>query len=79
MARLNIDRQKKLEPVRVEKAIKEISKLGYKVKKETDVSISFVFKSNKIMFFPYSGWHSGKGIKDGRGLKKLLDQIKKPG
>ena len=30
----------------------------------------------KIHFFPYTGWHTGKGIKDGRGLQNLLKQLK---
>jgi len=25
--------------------------------------------------WPYTGWFSGKGVKDGRGIKKLLKQI----
>lgn len=76
MARLDKDRQKKLEPLRMNFAIDEITKLGYKIVVETNTVVSFVFKGNVIHFYPYSGWHTGKGIKDGRGWKKLYEQIK---
>lgn len=76
MARLNVERQKKLEPKRIDFAINELSKLGYEVKIETNTMISFLFKGNIIHYYPYSGWHTGKGINDGRGWKKLYNQIK---
>jgi hypothetical protein len=73
--RLNQEREKKLEPKRMNTAINEITKLGYSVHSD-DKSIYFDFKGSTITYWPYSGWASGKTIKDGRGLKKLLDQIK---
>lgn len=75
MTRLNIERQKELEPKRIAYAKKEIEALGFDVT-ESETELRFIFKGNLIKFFPYSGWHSGKGIKDGRGLDKLLKQIK---
>ena len=74
--RLNQEREKKLQPKRMEKAIKEIEALKYSITYQDESSIQFVFKGHTITFFPYSGWHSGKTIKDGRGLRKLLNQIK---
>jgi hypothetical protein len=74
--RLNDEREQKLQPLRMEVAVKEIESLGYVITYKGDVELWFIFKGNTIRFFPYSGWHSGKGIKDGRGLRNLLNQIK---
>lgn len=76
MARLDKDRQNNLEPKRLEFAKSEIVKLGYTIIFESDTRLDFEFKGKKVCFFPYSGWHSGSTIKDGRGLNKLLQQIK---
>lgn len=84
MARLDIERQNRLEPVRKEKALKELSKLICKGQlfddvfyNITDKYVQFDFERYKITFWFYSGWHSGKTIKDGRGLKNLMKQLKK--
>lgn len=77
MARLNIERQNELEPKRIDYAKQKIQELGYDIIYETDRYIQFIFKDHKIIFYPYSGWHTGKTITDGRGIKKLLNQIKK--
>ena len=75
--RLNIERQNKLEPERMQVAKQEIEKLGYEVIEVSETELQFIHAMNhKIKFFPYSGWHSGATIKDGRGLQKLLKQIK---
>ncbi len=75
MARLNEERQKELEPKRIAYAKAQLEKLGYEVT-ESDTELRFIYKENVIKFFPYSGWHSGKGITDGRGLDRLLKQIR---
>jgi len=77
MPRLDQDRQNSLEPKRMERAIEAIEGLGYYIIFKNDSVLSFFFKGDLIRFFPYSGWASGKSIKDGRGLDKLLKQIKK--
>jgi len=76
MSRLDTERQRKLEPIRVEKAKNEINKLGYNIDIIGSNRIEFKYKDETVIFFPYSGWHSGKSIIDGRGLKNLLKQIK---
>jgi hypothetical protein len=76
MARLDTNRQMELEPKRMEYAIAEIQKLGYIVTQQGSTQLTFQFKGHTVHFFPYSGWHSGASIKDGRGLKELLLQIK---
>lgn len=76
MPRLNIDRQERLEPKRMEHAKKKITELGFEIVFENEKELRFVFKDKIIKFFPYSGWHSGATIKDGRGLENLLKQLK---
>lgn len=75
MARLDKDRQKELEPKRIEFAKNVILSLGYEITSQTSTSIEFIFKNEKVTLFPYSGWHTGKSIKDGRGIEKLIKQI----
>ena len=75
MARLDIERQNKLEPERLEHSKKVIENLGFKISYECDTRIEFIYENEIIRFFPYSGWHSGKNIRDGRGLKNLIKQI----
>jgi len=77
MARLNIERQQALEPTRIETAKNSIEKLGYAAT-VYDKQITFTYKGSLVLYFPYSGWASGKTIKAGRGLKNLLSQIKNP-
>lgn len=76
MARLNIDRQKCLEPERIRYAIEKITALGYTITSKDDSSIRFIHKGKTVIFYPYSGWATGASIKDGRGLQKLLSQLK---
>ncbi len=76
MGRLDTERQKLLEPGRIDNAVKSITSFGYVITYYDNTKIKFNFKNEEVTFFPYSGWHTGKSIKDGRGLKKLLDQIK---
>lgn len=75
MPRLNLNRQDDLEPVRLQYAISILKEKGVKDLRWTDKEISFAFKSEIVKFFPYSGWHTGKSIKDGRGLNNLLKQL----
>lgn len=56
-------------------AIKNISDAGYPVNVVDKNCISFYFKGSVVIFYPYTGWASGKTITDGRGLNKLLKQI----
>lgn len=76
MARQDVDRQIELEPKRVEFAKNIIIKLGYEILLETKTYIEFEHIGDRVRFFPYSGWHTGKSIKDGRGIEKLIKQLK---
>lgn len=74
--RLDQEREKELQPERIEYAKKQIETLGYEIAFSNETEIQFLFKGNVIRFYPYSGWHQGTGIKAGRGLQKLLTQVK---
>lgn len=53
----------------------EITNLGLKITSITQKMIKFEFKGHTVRFYPYSGWATGKSIKDGRGLDNLLKQL----
>lgn len=74
--RIDAERQAELEPQRIQTAKDEITALGYDITFESATEIRFVFMGKTVNYFPYSGWHSGATIKDGRGLHNLLRQIK---
>lgn len=76
MSRLDKDRQKELEPQRMDVAVYAIIDMGYEVNVVDDHEVNFMFEGHTVKLFPYSGWHTGKSIKDGRGLDKLLKQLK---
>ncbi len=64
------------EPGRWEYTLKVLRERGYKPKEDFDNRcITFIHDGNPITIWPDKGWFSGKGIKDGRGIKKLLKQI----
>lgn len=75
-SRLNQDREKELQPKRMEYAIKKLEALGIRFNYQDETTIRFYWDGSMITFYPYSGWFSGKGIKQGRGLTKLLNQLK---
>lgn len=74
--RLDQEREKELQPRRVHYAIEQIEKLGYPIFHRDNTKLLFQYKNETVTFYPYSGWHTGKSIKDGRGIDKLLKQIK---
>lgn len=76
MARLDTDRQKDFEPKRMEYAEEKLAELNISATRISDAELHFEWKGNTIKLFPYSGWHTGKGIKDGRGIDNLLKQLK---
>lgn len=76
MARQDTDRQAELEPQRKEYAFEQINKAGYEILTSDNTKLTFEFKGATVTLFFYSGWHTGKTIQDGRGIQKLLKQIK---
>lgn len=73
--RLDVERQAYLEPERTRTAIESLAELGFRAQIVSNTEINFMYKGQLIKYFPYSGWASGKTIKDGRGLKNLLIQL----
>lgn len=76
MWRQDTERQMELEPQRIEYAKRKISELGYAITHEDGNSIQFVHAGKTVTLYPYSGWFSGKTVRDGRGLHHLLQQLK---
>lgn len=74
--RLDIEKQKELEPKRMEYAMKELTKIGIAPLIISNKRIEFEFKGESVMLYPYSGWFTGKSVQDGRGIEKLLKQLK---
>lgn len=75
MARLDQERQTQLEPKRVQYAKDKLKEKGFEIQCSDQNRLMFLYKGNKIEFFPYSGWYSGKGIASGRGLVNLLNKL----
>jgi len=74
--RLNQEKEKKLQPLRMDKAVSELENRGFEVTHD-ETRIDFKFNGKVVLYFPYSGWASGSSIKDGRGLNRLLRQLDK--
>ena len=72
----NKDIRKAKEDNRIAFAVSELKKMGCDIKYHDDHYIDFIYKGAPIRFFPYSGWHTGKSIKDGRGWNNLKRQLK---
>lgn len=73
--RLNKERETDLQPKRMKSCKEKLESLGYEVKTLDDNRLEFQHNDNTIKLWPYSGWHSGKGIKDGRGFENLIKQL----
>lgn len=75
MARLDIERQKELEPIRIDFVRNLLIDKGLEIISEDATKIIFMFKENRITIFPYSGYFNGKGVKAGRGVNNLIKQL----
>ena len=68
-------RQRK-EKSRMDYCKRQIEALGYPVTVYPNAKkLTFELNGNTITVFPYKGWCTGKGIKDGRGIQSLLNQL----
>jgi hypothetical protein len=74
--RLDKDRQRELEPLRINVGKQKLLELGIEVTFEDKTSLHFVHKGKTVRFFPYSGYFSGQSVKSGRGIQNLLKQLK---
>ena len=76
---LRKERRERRELSRMEYARGAIERLGYKVTLISNTTIMFEFRGEKVRVYPFTGWFTGKTVTDGRGINKLLRQIKKGG
>ncbi len=65
----------RIQKSRLEFAEMMILDLGFDIVSANKTELRFEFNGSTIYFFPFTGWHSGKTIQDGRGLNNLLKQI----
>lgn len=63
------------EPSRLAYAKSQLEAAGHKVVVADNTKLIIFHKGSKIQFYPFTGWHTGKGIKDGRGIKVLLRKL----
>ena len=71
------EQRNKIEPNRFKYATEQLESIGATVIPNNDGSRSMkvVCRDITVTFFPYTGWASGKGIKDGRGIHNLIKQL----
>lgn len=74
--RLDKETEAELQPKRMSVAKLALQNLGYKIIFEDETQLHFMYGNFLVRFYPYSGWHTGKSIRDGRGLENLLRQIR---
>jgi hypothetical protein len=74
--RLDKERESELTPKRAQFARNILNHLKLEIISDKDSEIQFMFKGEVVRLFPYSGWHTGKSIIDGRGIENLIKQIK---
>lgn len=74
-SRLDQEREEKLQPQRIRACKEKLESMGFTVESDGHTQLTFEFKGSKIQFWPYSGWHTGKTIHDGRGFNRLLAQL----
>lgn len=69
-------RRGRLEPGRWQRAKNLLAGKGYMIEESLEQKcLRFPYKGNIVTFWPYTGWFSGKGIRDGRGIDNLIKQI----
>lgn len=66
-----------LETNRMRYAVEQLKLAGYEPQNSGPGRLTITHNSGPVHFFPYTGWATGRGITDGRGLRKLLRQLNK--
>ena len=69
------EKRQEIQQDRLEYAKEELDKLSIDIVQETASELQFYHNGYLVKYFPYTGWHTGKSIKDGRGWKKLKEQL----
>lgn len=75
--RLDQEREERLQPTRLQSCKEKLESMGFIISSD-DVKMKFEYKGGNVLFYPYSGWHTGRTIKDGRGFGHLLEQLTEP-
>lgn len=70
------EKQEVQEPIRMQYAKEQLIRLGYEVTQIGLHALRFTFKGQPVTIYPYSGWFTGKTVKDGRGIERLIKQVK---
>ena len=73
--RENQEREARLQPKRIESCVKTLTDMGFSCTND-NTKVTFEYKGEKVTHFAYSGWHTGKSIKDGRGFENLIKKLK---
>lgn len=73
---MNQESKKEIQEKRVQSCEHALIDLGVEIHHRSKTEIRFMHKGHEVKFFPYTGWHTGKSIKDGRGFNKLTKQLK---
>lgn len=64
-------------PKRHEYARQQIELAGYKITYETEKLLQFTYKKSCVTIYTYAGVFFGATVADGRGIKALIEQVKK--
>lgn len=75
MSRINKEREQALQPQRMRSTKDKLIGMGFNIAYEDETRLEFIFNNERVSFWPYSVWHSGKSIKSGRGFSRLLRQL----
>ena len=77
MAKSNSWKAKRSELIteRMTHAKRKIGQAGYAYLCPDDLTITFRYNCETVRFYPFTGWFTGKTVRDGRGLQNLLKQI----
>lgn len=69
--------RKEVQDERMSYAIDQLSQIEIDVHYQDETEIRFMWNGEEIRYWPYKQWFQGKGIHPGRGLERLLKQLKK--
>lgn len=58
-----------------ERGYKEYTEKGFEVEQIAPTTLRIIYKGSPVLIYPYTGWFTGKAVKDGRGIHKLLKQL----
>jgi hypothetical protein len=75
--RLDQEREQRLQPRRMATTQASLESMGYEVEQSGPALLTFQHNGATVWFWPYSGWFSGKTVRDGRGFENLARQLRR--